>query len=370
MSGFTTTGASILERVEALPNSAILWRSITAWLGGMGVITLFIAVLPKLEVGGSQLIMHEYSMPLPEKLRLRVRATARALWSIYIGLTGAQIALLYFAAKLPLFDSINISFSTIATCGFAPTTAGIGGYANPLAEYIIMIFMLAGGTDFLIHYHVWRGNLKVLKDEQFRFYLILLALATMLLVLSQGLGSYRQGLFQAISIMTTAGFANTDFATWNFGARMVLLALMFIGACSGSTGGAIKVSRLLILLKHVSTVMRKAIFPNAVIPVKYNQKALSDGIIRDIISFVFLYFLILMVASIALGFLGLDVETAISAVATCQANCGPGLGAVGPALSYSWVPILGKIILAIVMWLGRLEIFTIIMMFFPRFWKG
>jgi len=370
VSGFTTTGASILDRVEALPNSAILWRSLTAWLGGMGVITLFIAVLPKLEVGGSQLIGHEYSMPLPERLRPRVQATARALWSIYVGLTGAQIALLYFVARLPLFDSINISFSTIATCGFAPTTAGIGGYANPLAEYIIMVFMLAGGADFLIHYHVWRGNLKVLKDEQFRFYLILLAVATSLLVLSEGLGSYRQGLFQAISIMTTAGFANADFATWNFGARMVLLALMFIGACSGSTGGAIKVGRVLILSKHVRVVMRKAIFPNAVIPVKYNQKALPEAMVRDIISFVFLYFLVFTVASMTLGFLGVDVETAISAVATCQANCGPGLGAVGPALTYSWLPILGKIVLAIVMWLGRLEIVTVIMMFFPRFWKS
>jgi len=370
VSGFTTTGASILERVEALPKSAILWRSITAWLGGMGVITLFIAVLPTLEVGGSQLIGREYSMPLPEKLRPRVRTTARALWSIYVGFTAAEIALLYFVAKLSLFDSINISFSTLATCGFAPTTAGIGGYANPLAEYIIMVFMLAGGTNFLIHYHVWRGNIKVLKDEQFRLYLIIIALATILLILSQGLGSYRYSLFQAISIMTTAGFATADFAAWHFGARMVLLLLMFVGACAGSTGGAIKVVRVLTLLKHTRVMMRKAISPKAVIPVKYNQKPLSDGIIRDIISFVFLYFLVFMVASIALGFLGVDVETAISAVATCQANCGPGLGAVGPALNYFWLPVLGKIVLAIVMWLGRLEIFTVIMIFSPRFWKG
>jgi trk system potassium uptake protein TrkH len=172
VSGFTTTGASILESVEALPNSAVLWRSITAWLGGMGVVTLFIAVLPKLEVGGSQLIGREYSMPLPERLRPRVRTTARALWSIYVGFTAAEIALLYFVARLPLFDSINISFCTLPACGFTPITAGIGGYANPLAEYIIMAFMLAAGTNFLIHYHVWRGNLKVLKDEEFRLYWI------------------------------------------------------------------------------------------------------------------------------------------------------------------------------------------------------
>ena len=370
VSGFTTTGASILERVEALPKSALLWRSMTAWLGGMGVVTLFIAILPKLEVGGSQLIGREYSMPLPERLRPRFSTTARLLWSIYAGFTAAEIALLYFVARLSLFDSINISFCTIPACGFTPTTAGIGGYANPLAEYIIMAFMLAAGTNFLIHYHVWRGNMKVLKDEEFRLYLIFIALATILLILSQGLGSYRYGLFQAISIMTGTGFFTADFGTWHFGARMVLLLLMFIGACAGSTGGGIKVIRTLILLRHSRIMMTKVLSPKAVIPVKYNQKPLSDGIIRDIVSFVFLYFLIFMVASIALGFLGLDVETAISAVATCQANCGPGLGAVGPAFNYFWLPVLGKIILAIVMWLGRLEIFTVIMIFFPRFWKG
>jgi trk system potassium uptake protein TrkH len=370
VSGFTTTGASILESVEALPNSAVLWRSITAWLGGMGVVTLFIAVLPKLEVGGSQLIGHEYSMPLPERLRPRIRTTARALWSIYVGFTAAEIALLYFVARLPLFDSINISFCTLPACGFTPITAGIGGYANPLAEYIIMAFMLAAGTNFLIHYHVWRGNLKVLKDEEFRLYWIFLALGTILLILSQGLGSYRYGLFQAISIMTGTGFATADFGSWHFGARMVLLTLMFIGACGGSTGGGIKVIRTLTLLKHSRIMMTKTLSPKAVIPVKYNQKPLPEGILRDIIAFVFLYFIVFMVASVVLGFIGLDVETAISAVATCQANCGPGLGAVGPAFNYFWLPAAGKIILAIVMWLGRLEIFTVIMMFFPRYWKG
>jgi trk system potassium uptake protein TrkH len=370
VSGFTTTGASILERVEALPNSAILWRSLTAWLGGMGVITLFIAVLPKLEVGGSQLIGREYSMPLPERLRPSVRTTARLLWSIYVGFTAAEIALLYFVANLSLFDSINISFCTLPACGFTPTTAGIGGYANPLAEYVIMVFMLAAGTNFLIHYHVWRGNFKVLKDEEFRLYWVFLALATTLLILSQGFGSYRYGLFQAISIMTGTGFFTADFGSWHFGARMVLLLLMFIGACGGSTGGGIKVVRTLILLKHSRIMMTKILSPNAVIPVKYNRKALSEGIIRDIIAFVFLYFIVFTVASVALGFLGLDVETAISAVATCQANCGPGLGEVGPVFNYFWLPVLGKIVLAIVMWLGRLEIFTVIMMFFPRYWKG
>jgi len=370
MSGFTGTGATILEKVEILPRSVLLWRSLTQWLGGMGVIALFIAILPKLGVGGSQLFEREFPGPMPERLRPRVKTTARILWRIYAGFTAAEIALLYFLAKLDLFDSICVSFCTLATGGFTPTTGSIGFYANPLAEYIIMVFMFLGGTNFIIHYHFLRGNLKIVKDEEFRLYLILLVVAASLLIFSQGLGSYRYSLFQAISIMTCTGFATCDFGSWYFGARMVLLALMFIGACAGSTGGAIKVVRSLTLLKHTRVMMRRAISPKAVISVKYNQKPLSEEIMRDIISFLFLYLLVVAVASITLGFLGLDLETSISAVATCLANCGPGLGGVGPALNYAWLPGAGKLLLIICMWLGRLELFTVLMVFWPHFWRG
>jgi trk system potassium uptake protein TrkH len=370
MSGFTTTGATILKVVEELPRSALLWRSLTQWLGGMGVIALFIAILPRLGVGGSQLFDLEAPGPMPERLRPRFRTTARLLWTIYVGFTAAQIALLYFLARLPLFDSICISFSTLSTGGFTPTTASIAAYANPLAEYIIMVFMFLGGTNFLIHYQVLKGNFKILKDEEFRLYVTLMVIASALVIFSQGIELYRGGLFQVISIMTCTGFSTSDFASWGFGARMVLLALMFIGACGGSTGGGIKVVRTLTLLKYSRVMMRKAISPKAVIPLKYNRKPLSEGVIRDIISFFFLYILVAVLASIALGFLGLDLETAISAVATCQANCGPGLGAVGPALNFAWLPGAAKVILIMCMWLGRLELFTVFMIFSPHFWKG
>jgi trk system potassium uptake protein TrkH len=371
MSGFTTTGATILKVVEELPKSALLWRSLTQWLGGMGVIALFIAILPRLGVGGSQLFEFEAAGPMPERLRPRFRTTARLLWTIYVAFTASQIALLYFLARLPLFDSICISFTTLSTGGFTPTTANIAvAYHSPLAEYIIMFFMFLGGTNFAIHYQFSRGNFKILKDEEFRLYVILLLVAVLLLVVSQGLSSYRDGFFQAISIMTCTGFSSADFASWHFGARMVLLVLMFIGACGGSTGGGIKVARILTLMKHTRVMMRKAIFPNAVIPVKYNRKPLSEGVIRDVISLFFLYILVAVVASVILGFLGLDIETAISAVATCQANCGPGLGAVGPASNFAWLPGAAKAILIMCMWLGRLELFTVFMIFSPRFWKG
>ncbi len=370
MSGFTTTGATILKVVEELPKSALLWRSLTQWLGGMGVILLFISILPRLGVGGSQLFDREFPGPLPERLRPRFRTTARLLWTIYVGLTVAQIALLHFLARLELFDSICISFATMPTGGFTPTTASIGAYANPLAEYIIMFFMFLAGMNFIVHYQVLRGNWKAIKNEEFRLYLIILAVAIFLLILSQGFNSYREGMFQAISIMTTTGFVTADFGSWHSGARIVLLALMFIGACGGSTGGAIKVVRFLTLIKHVRVMMRKAIFPKAVIPVKLNQKPLPEGIIRDIISFLFLYIIVAVVASLVLCFLGLNLETAISGVAATLGNVGPGLGGVGPSSNYALLPGAAKFILIICMWLGRLELFTVIMIFSPRFWKG
>ncbi len=369
MSGFTTTGATILESLEELPRSLLLWRSLTQWLGGMGVIALFIAILPRLAVGGSQLFDREFPGPLPERFRPRIRTTARILWTIYAAFTAAEVALLYFLAKLHLFDSICVSLCTLPTGGFTPTTEGIAAYSSPLAEYIIMVFMLLAGTNFVIHYQVLKRNFKILKDEEFRLYLIVLVVATAALILSQGLGSQRSALFQAIAIMTTTGFASCDFGSWGFGARMVLLALMFVGGCGGSTSGAMKVVRFLALLKYSAVMMRKAISPKAVIPVKYNRRPLSEEIIRDVVSFVFLYILVAAVASIVLAFLGLDLETAISAAAATLGNVGPGLGGVGPASNYAWLPGAAKSVLIACMWLGRLELFTVLMIFLPHFWR-
>jgi trk system potassium uptake protein TrkH len=230
--------------------------------------------------------------------------------------------------------------------------------------------MFLGGMSFIVHYHALRGKWKALKDDEFRLYVIIIATAVFLLVLSQGFSSYRKEMFQAISIMTTTGFVTADFGSWHSSARMVLLALMFIGACGGSTAGGIKVVRISTLMKHTRVMMRKAIFPNAVIPMKYNRKPLPEGIVRDIISFLFLYVLVALVASVVLCFLGLNIETAVSAVAATLGNVGPGLGAVGPAFNYAGLPAAAKAILIMCMWLGRLELFTVFMMFSPTFWKG
>jgi len=375
MSGFTTTGATILTATRpdgffALPNSVLLWRSLTQWLGGMGVITLFVAILPRLGVGGSQLFDREFPGAMPERLRPRFSTTARLLWTIYVGFTVAQIVFLYFLARLPLFDSACISLCTLPTGGFTPTAASIAAYHNPVAEYIIMVFMFLAGVNFVIHYQVLRGNRRAIKNEEFRLYVIILVVAAFLLAFSQGFGSYRDGIFQAISVMTTTGFATADFGLWQPGARIVLLALMFVGACGGSTGGGIKVVRVLTLIKHTGVMMRRAISPNAVIPVKFDQKVISEGTIRDVISFVFLYVLVAVVSSVILCFLGLNIETSVSAVAATLGNVGPGLGAVGPASSYAFLPVAAKAILIVTMWLGRLELFTVLMIFFPRFWRA
>lgn len=381
MSGFTTTGATILEVSEEvletakffpLPRSVLLWRSLTQWLGGMGVIALFVAILPRLGVGGSQLFDREFPGPLPERLRPRFTTTARILWAIYIAFTAIEIALLYFLARLPLFDSTCISFSTLSTGGFTPTMASIGSYSssNPLAQYIIMAFMFLAGMSFIIHYRVLQRNWRVIKDDEFRLYLIILAVAISLLILSEGFASYREGIFQALSIMTTTGFVTANFGSWHSGARIMILALMFIGACGGSTGGGIKVVRALTLMKHTRVMMLRAISPKAVIPLKYNRKPLSEGIIRDVISFLFFYVLVAVAASVVLCFMGLNLETAISAVAATLGNVGPGLGGVGPYESYALLPGPAKVILIMCMWLGRLELFTVFMIFSPRFWKG
>ncbi len=375
MSGFTTTGATILntpatEWFFALPRSVLLWRSLTQWLGGMGVIALFVAILPRLGVGGSQLFDREFPGPLPERIRPRFSTTARLLWTIYVGFTIAQIALLCLWGKLPLFDSTCISFSTLSTGGFTPTVESIGSYHSPLVEYITMVFMFLAGMNFIIHYHVLRRNWKAIKDDELRLYVIIIAAAIFLLIFSQGLSSYRQEMFQAISIMTTTGFVTGNFGSWHSSAKMVLLALMFIGGCGGSTGGAIKVVRVVTLIKHTRVMMRKAIFPNAVIPLKYNRKPIPEGIVRDVISFLFLYILVALFASVLLSFLGLSIETAISAVAATLGNVGPGLGDVGPNFNYAWLPGAAKVILIMCMWFGRLELVTVFMMFSRHFWKG
>jgi trk system potassium uptake protein TrkH len=233
-----------------------------------------------------------------------------------------------------------------------------------------MFFMFLAGMSFILHYQFLRGKWKVIKNEEFRLYIVILAVAVLLLIYSQGLSSYREGIFQAISVMTTTGFVTADFGSWHAGARIVLLALMFIGACGASTGGAIKVVRFLTLIKHTRVMMRKAISPKAVIPMKLNQKPLQEGTIRDIISLIFLYIIVAVAASIVLVFLGLDLETSISAVAATLGNVGPGLGAVGPMSNYADLAGPVKAVLTICMWLGRLELFTAIMILSPRFWKG
>jgi trk system potassium uptake protein TrkH len=376
MAAFTTTGSTVIINFAEVDQSIMLWRSFTQWIGGMGVILLFIAILPTFGIAGSQLYDREFPGPIPERLRPRVQVTARMLWSIYFILTDLEILALLFIAKMPLFDSLCHAFSTMPTGGFSPHPESVGGYLNPRAELIIMIFMFLGGMNFVLHYSLLRNPRRILADKEFQVYCFFLFSATFVIALDlyihqfahSLLEAFRYGGFQCISFMTTTGFTTTNFDAWSPLSKVILLCLMFVGACGGSTGGAIKVIRVYVLFKYINQRISKILYPHAIFVVKSGKKPISDDILQGIIAFIFLYNIIFVACSIAMTALGLDILTAASAVATTLGNVGPGFGTV--SVNYASVPDIGKLLLAFCMWIGRLELFTVLVLFTPTFWKG
>lgn len=376
MSGFTTTGSTVMLNLDMIDRSILLWRSFTQWIGGMGVILLFIAVLPTFGVAGSQLFDREFPGPMAERIRPRVQVTARWLWSIYVILTDLEILALFYVAKMPLYESICTAFSTMPTGGFSPHPGNIGGFMNPKAELIIMAFMFLAGMNFVLHYALVRNPRRVIANKEFQFYCLLLLSAISIIVADLYihnhyptlLEAFRHGGFQAISFMTTTGFTTANFDAWSHLSKIVLLSLMFIGGCGGSTGGSIKVIRIFVLLKYIGQRVRQILYPHAIFVLKSGKKPISDDIIQGITAFIFLYFLIFAVCSIAMTAVGLDMISAISSVAATLGNVGPGFGFV--AADYASVHFVGKIILAFCMWVGRLELFTVLVLLTPAFWKG
>lgn len=375
-SGFTTTGASILVRVEDLPHGLLFWRSLTHWLGGMGIIVLSVAILPLAGIGGTQLYKAEIPGPTLDKIAPRIRQTASTLWLVYLLLTMLQ-TLLLLAAGLNLHESLCHSFATIATGGFSTRTASIAGFNSLFVEAVVLVFMFLAGANFTLHYHFLKGKASAFwKSEEFRFYLGIVAFFTVLLAADNLLaGTLRAGaalrhsLFQVVSIITTTGFATTDFGLWPATARFVLLFLMLIGGCAGSTGGGIKVARVLIILKQGLAELRKTLHPRAVVPVRVDGRSVPQEVVLNILGFLFFYAGILFLATLALTLMGLDILTAYSSVASALGNIGPGLGAVGPAASYQQIPLAGKWLLAFCMLAGRLEIYTVFVLFTREFWK-
>jgi len=376
MSGFTTTGASILKDIEAVPPGLLYWRSMTHWLGGMGIIVLSLAILPILGIGGMQLFQAEVAGPSKDKIHPRVTETAKRLWGIYLVLTIAEIVLLLFG-KMNLLDAICHSFGTLATGGFSTKNLSIAYYNSSYIEYVIIIFMFLSGTNFTLHYLALKGKLlNYFKDDEFRFYLIFVILivtsAALYLIIHNSQtteSAFRDSAFSIISILSSTGFVTVNYESWAKFFPEIFLILLLMGACAGSTSGGVKIIRYELLIKNSLNELKKLLHPNAVIPARHNGKAVSNEIISKIAAFVMLYMIIFLVASVVLSIIGLDLSSSMGAVAACLANIGPGLGTTGPSTNYSNVPVLGKWVLSIVMLLGRLELFTIIVLFSPSFWK-
>ena len=376
ISGFTTTGASVIKNVEILPHGILFWRNFTQWLGGMGIIVLGIAILPRLAVGGMQLMSLEAPGPTTEKLTPRIAETAKKLWGVYLILSGLQVLLL-FLAGMPLFDSVVHMFGTMSTGGYSIKSLSIGAYGGPLIDIIIIVFMFIAGMNFVLHYRLFKGDYKrLLSDSEFRFYFFLNIGAILFVTLELWIRMYpsflealRFASFQVVSIVTTTGFATTDFDIWPPFSKWLLFILMFIGGCAGSTSGAIKNIRIMILLKKGFNEINKLIYPKAVLPIRLGKKAATEEVVSSITGFFLLYLLIFLIATLLIMADGVPIITTISACAATIGNVGPGLGEVGPSLNYAGLSGFTKIILCLLMLLGRLELYTILILFVPLFWK-
>lgn len=376
MSGFTTTGATILPIVEKLPPGLLFWRSLTHWLGGMGIIVLSLAILPLTGVGGNQLYKAEIPGPTPDKITPRVRQTASTLWKVYVLLSALETLLLLFDG-MNLHEALCQTFGTMATGGFSTRTASITGFHSLFTEAVIIVFMLLAGMNFTLHFHGLRGKPSAYwKSEEFRFYMGVIAVFTLLLTVDNLLaGTYRLGvsfrhsLFQTVSITTTTGYTTADFGSWSSAAQLILLLLMFIGGCAGSTGGSIKVIRILIILKAGMVELKKLLHPRAVIPVRIDGRSIPPAVVINIVGFMFLYLGLLLVSTLIMTFMGIDIISSFSAVTASLGNIGPGLGAVGPAAHYQHLPLGAKWLLSFCMLAGRLEIYTVFVLFTRDFWK-
>jgi len=377
VSGFTTTGATVLNDLEKLSYDLHFWRCFSHWVGGMGIVLLGIAILPLLGLGGMPLHRAQFSGVRSERLQPRITQTVRALWKIYFLLTFFEFLALTLAGMSP-FDAICHTFSTLGTGGFSTRTASIAAFKNPLIEYIIILFMLLAGINFTLHYQLWveRKLRSIWKDIEVRFYLIMVGVVTLVVSTSlvwqnhyPGYIAIRRALFQVSSIMTTTGFITDDFEQWFPLPQLMLLVLMFIGGCTGSTAGGLKSYRILLLFKVVNRVFKKIIEPKGIFSVRVGSQVIPESTIQSLLNLVYLSFLINFAGCLLLASSGVDVMTSIASVAATMFNIGPGLGNVGPLENYGHLPSLAKWVLSSCMLAGRLEFYTVLVIFIPAFWR-
>ena len=375
VSGFTTTGSTILKNVEAMPKSLLFWRSFTHWIGGMGILVFVIAIMPKTENSSMHIMRAEVPGPTVDKLVSKLGASARILYGIYCGMSIIQVILL-LAGGMPFFDCLVNTFATAGTGGFGILNNSIEGYNSLYSEMVIAVFMLLFGVNFNLYYlFLIRRFKQAFKSEEVRWYLGIVAAATLIIAASLATSkhsvgeSFRHAFFQVSSIITTTGFSSTDFGKWPIIAQIVLVFLMFIGACAGSTGGGIKVSRLVILVKSGIRDIKKAINPRSIETVKVDKQTVGEPVVKSVSVFFATYIIVLAVSSLIVSLDGRDLTTTFTSVIACIGNIGPGLGAVGPTGNFSDFSILSKIVLSFDMLAGRLELIPMMMIFTPYVWS-
>lgn len=376
VSGFTTTGSSILTNIEAMSKGLLFWRSFIQWLGGMGIIVLSVAILPFLGVGGMQLYKAEVPTPVPDKLKPRIRETAMILWKVYALISLAETIFLMIGG-MNLYDALCHTFTTMPTGGFSTKNASVAHYNSAYIDAVIIFFMLLAGINFSLHYKMLKGKPLVFwKDSECRFFLGIVLLLTIIVsfnvygtVYSKIGQALRYGAFQVVSIVTTTGYATADYEKWPAMSQLILLLCMFLGASAGSTGGGMKCLRVMLYLKYCYKELFALVHPHSVKHIKIGGKPVPDDVMRSILGFMGLYVGLFAFCSVLLAGMGVDFVTSFSAVAATLGNIGPGFGIVGPVENYAQIPYLGKWLLLWCMLLGRLEIYTVIIFLVPEFWR-
>lgn len=377
MSGLTTTGATILIDIEALPKSMLLWRATTHWLGGMGIVVLTVAILPLLGVDGFRLIKAEAPGPATDRLSSRITKTAKYLWGIYVALSVIQIILLMIFG-MDFVDSVSHTFATMATGGFSTKNLSIAYYASPAIQYTITIFMIMAGINFSLYFRLLSGHPNIFfKDTELHYYIIIFLTTTLLITFNlYGSGIYktaeeafRHASFQSASILTTTGFGTADYELWGNFSQYIIFLLMFIGGCAGSTGGGIKVMRIIMLMKQSFAEIKRLVYPHAIFSVRFNNKPVAISLIHNILGFVILYIVSLLLIALVVSSGGHDIITSFTTALATLGNIGPGFGLVGPTKNYAFFQPYIKWFLSFAMMLGRLEIYTVIVLIFPSFWR-
>ena len=388
ISGYTTTGASILDDIEVMPEGILLWRSLTHWIGGMGIIVLAIAILPLLGIGGMQLFAAESPGPSADKLHPRITDTAKRLWLIYIGYTLAETVLLKLAG-MSFFDAINHSLATLSTGGFSTKNLSLAYWNDrPLIQYITILFMFLAGSNFVLSYFAFKGKVRrIIMDEEFKVYTLFVVCFTIVAALviyyradvpiseyhPQVFGAaesaFRHSLFQIISVITTTGFVTADFTGWTPFLMIFFFGLMFLGGSAGSTSGGIKVMRHIMIIKNGVLEFRRSLHPSAILPVRYNGRTVQEKIVYNIIGFFVLYMLLFIIGALVLGSMGIDFVTAIGGAASSLGNVGPAFGSLYPLNNFNGLPDAGKWWCGFLMLAGRLELFTVLILLTPYFWK-